>query len=206
MMTAQSSNPDAPSDDLGSEPKKPRNTKRTGELAEAAFLHKAVGLGFRVTKPWGDSERYDFVLDSGRRLWRVQIKCTSSVIMSGYTIQTTHGVYGKSGVAYTNEDIDILAAHISPLDLWYLIPLQTLGRRTSFTLRLDGSCKSASLEKYREAWHVFGADDVRGAEEQARINTEPSPTAGDRDPSDGSFAESFPQFRRPVWKPRFFGR
>ena len=56
---------------------KARNTKRTGELAEAAFLHKAVGLGFRVTKPWGDSERYDFVLDSGRRLWRVQIKCTA---------------------------------------------------------------------------------------------------------------------------------
>jgi len=24
-----------------------RNSKRTGELSEAAFLHKAVGLGFR---------------------------------------------------------------------------------------------------------------------------------------------------------------
>ena len=55
----------------------PRNSKRTGELSEAAFLHKAVELGFRVTKPWGDSERYDFVLDSGKRLWRVQIKCTA---------------------------------------------------------------------------------------------------------------------------------
>src|SRR6266496_3934328 len=39
-------------------------TKRTGELAEAAFLYKAAGLGFGVAKPWGDSERYDFILDS----------------------------------------------------------------------------------------------------------------------------------------------
>jgi hypothetical protein len=204
-MTAQSPNPDAPSEDLASEPKKPRNTKRTGELAEAAFLHKAVGLGFRVTKPSGDSERYDFVLDSGKRLWRVQIKCTSSVIMSGYTIQATHAVYGKSGVAYTNEDIDILAAHISPLDLWYLIPVQALGKRTSVTLRLDGSCKSVSLEQYREAWHVFRGD-VRGDEEEVPgVETGSPATPGDDDPGDESIPLCFAR-RLPVWKPRFFGR
>ena len=39
-----------------------KNTKRTGEFSEAAFLTKATGLGFRVAKPWGDSERYDFIV------------------------------------------------------------------------------------------------------------------------------------------------
>lgn len=29
-----------------------RNTKRTGELSEAAFLLKAETLGLHVTKPW----------------------------------------------------------------------------------------------------------------------------------------------------------
>jgi len=53
-----------------------KNPKRTGELAEAAFLLKAQSMGFRVLKPWGDSERYDFVLDSGGRLWRVPPKWT----------------------------------------------------------------------------------------------------------------------------------
>jgi hypothetical protein len=111
-MAAQSSNPDAPSGDLASETRKPRNTKRTGELAEAAFLHKAVGLGFRVTKPWGDSERYDFVLDSGRRLWRVQIKCTAVERAGGYHIQPIHFAYGKNKVVYTEDDIDVLAAQV----------------------------------------------------------------------------------------------
>ena len=39
--------------------------KRRGEIAEAAFLAKAASLGFGVAKPWGDSERYDFIIDSG---------------------------------------------------------------------------------------------------------------------------------------------
>src|SRR3984957_10755817 len=44
--------------------------KRRGELSELAFFYKAASLGFGVAKPWGDSERYDFILDSGQRLWR----------------------------------------------------------------------------------------------------------------------------------------
>jgi len=49
------------------------NPKRSGEMSEAAFLLKASSMGFRVSKPWGDSERYDFVVDSGGRLWRGQL-------------------------------------------------------------------------------------------------------------------------------------
>jgi hypothetical protein len=36
--------------------------KRKGEAVELAFMLKAVSLGFGVAKPWGDSERYDFIL------------------------------------------------------------------------------------------------------------------------------------------------
>jgi hypothetical protein len=39
-------------------------TKRRGELAELAFTLKAASLGFGVSKPHGDSERYDCILDA----------------------------------------------------------------------------------------------------------------------------------------------
>src|SRR5580658_6380180 len=39
-------------------------TKRLGEIAELAFSFKAYNLGFGVSKPYGDSERYDVILDS----------------------------------------------------------------------------------------------------------------------------------------------
>src|SRR2546422_1097375 len=47
-----------------------RNPKRAGEISEAAFVVRAHSLGFLVAKPWGDSEKYDFVLDAGSKLWR----------------------------------------------------------------------------------------------------------------------------------------
>src|SRR5580658_10201947 len=65
----------------------PRNPKRTGELSEAAFMLKARTLGFNPAKPWGDSERYDFILDTGPRLWRVQLKCTEVLRARGYDVQ-----------------------------------------------------------------------------------------------------------------------
>src|SRR5258705_2335387 len=71
-------------------PRKHANTKRTGELAEAAFVVKAASLGYGVCKPWGDSERYDFILDSGPRTWRVQIKCTECVITSPPYLDVTN--------------------------------------------------------------------------------------------------------------------
>ena len=40
------------------------NTKRRGELAELTFVLKAASLGFGVARPYGDSERYDVILDA----------------------------------------------------------------------------------------------------------------------------------------------
>jgi hypothetical protein len=91
-----------------------RNTKRTGELSEAAFLLKAETLGFHLAKPWGDSERYDFILDTGARRWRVQIKCTEALRARGYDVQPIYSVYGKGKIVYTADDIDVLVASILP--------------------------------------------------------------------------------------------
>jgi hypothetical protein len=194
-MASQSSNPDVASDDPVAGPKRTLNTKRTGELAEAAFLHKAVGLGFRVTKPWGDSERYDFVLDSGTRLWRVQIKCTAVERAGGYHIQPIHFVYGKNKVVYTGDEIDVLAAHVVPLDVWYVVPVEALAAGTSLRLYPNDGCKAARFEKYREAWDLFRGDGVADAVASNSV--------------DETVEEPVPEcfvMRRVVWKPRFFGR
>jgi hypothetical protein len=46
--------------------------KRRGEAAEAAFLARATHLGFTVLIPWGDSNRYDSVVELNHGLLRVQ--------------------------------------------------------------------------------------------------------------------------------------
>ena|SRR5579863_1237749 len=85
--------------------------KALGEAAEAAFLAKATSLGFGVAKTWGDSERYDFILDSGKRLWRVQVKSSRRSDGSRYIVKL------KGAAAYTAKEIDFIVAYIVPENL-----------------------------------------------------------------------------------------
>jgi PD-(D/E)XK endonuclease len=149
-----------------------------------------VGLGLKVTKPWGDSERYDFVVDAGGRFWRVQIKCTVAMHAGGYHIQPIHSVYGERKAVYTEAEIDVLAAHIVPLDVWYVVPVQAIAAGTSLRLYPDGGCERARFEKYREAWDFFRGDGVvdESAAEEGEVE----------EPVQSSVW-------RPVWKPRIFG-
>ena len=169
------------------------NTKRKGELSEAAFLLKAASLGFGVAKPWGDSERYDFILDShgldshkndshnndshghdshnhdshkndlhnhavDRRLWRVQLKCTEVVRARGYDVQPIYSIYGQGKMVYTADDIDVLVAHIIPLDIWYVLPIEAFAPCKSLRFYPQGGCKRPRFEHYREAWHLLRSD------------------------------------------------
>ena len=100
--------------------------KQRGELAEMAFTYKAAGLGFGVAKPYGDSESYDFILDSGVRLWRVQIKST----------------YGPR-------------AHSYSVKAWYVIPVKAFAPRRNLQFYPSGSKTGGRYEEYREAWDLM---------------------------------------------------
>jgi hypothetical protein len=130
--------------------------KRDGEQAEAAFLNKATGLGLSVAKPWGDSERYDLIVDSGRRLWRVQVKSTRYIGERRFSI-TARGCTA----AYTEDEIDFLAAYIVPLDLWYVVPVKAFAPRKCLRFYPEGENSVGQYEKYREAWWLMGVGDVR---------------------------------------------
>lgn len=119
---------DSASDKAKAQPRKHPNTKRTGELAEAAFVVKAASLGYAVSKPWGDSERYDFILDSGPRTWRVQIKCTESLNANGYQVQSTYTDQKKKG-HYTPADIDVLVGLHPPTQSLVRSPRPRLPRQ-----------------------------------------------------------------------------
>ncbi len=57
--------------------KLPAHPKLRGEWAEIRFLARASELGLRVSKPYGDCLPYDFIVEHGGRMFRVQVKSTS---------------------------------------------------------------------------------------------------------------------------------
>src|SRR5437667_5576350 len=66
--------------------------KRRGEMAEAKFLAKASELGFAVSKTWGDSDAYDFIVQTGGRLWKVQVKSAHVAWKDGSYSFRAHGI------------------------------------------------------------------------------------------------------------------
>jgi hypothetical protein len=137
---------------------KPKNTglaevssrlsiKRRGEVAEAAFLIKAASLGFSVAKPWGDSDPYDFIVQSGSHCWRVQVKSAYARYHGGYQ---TSMIGGTRRRAYTAADIDFLVAYAVPEDVWYVVPVEVFKRVGQ--IRFYPGSKKSRYEIYREAW------------------------------------------------------
>jgi hypothetical protein len=130
------------------------NSKRSGEAVEAAFLAKVCKLRIPVCKPWGDSERYDFVVDWGKGLWRVQVKGALYCERSRYQA----GPGGK-GKPFTKEDMDFVVVHIVPKELWYVVPIEMAEGLVK--LWFNPRSTRARFEKYREA--VFAGLSAEGA-------------------------------------------
>ena len=123
--------------------------KRRGEAAEAAFLARATHLGFTVLIPWGDSDRYDSVVELNHGLLRVQVKSATLYAENRYRVKTT----GASGRVYTSREIDFFVGHIVPENIWYIIPIQAIGHRKGVRFYPHTRRQSRALfEKYREAW------------------------------------------------------
>jgi hypothetical protein len=112
------------------------SAQRRGELVELAFSQKAVILGFGVAKPYGDSECYDFILDSrehsGRKLWRVQVKSSAYNSKGAYHVSAGHFTTRYTKQPYTPEQIDFLVVCIVPEDAWYVIPVREFTPRRIF--------------------------------------------------------------------------
>jgi hypothetical protein len=138
-----------------------RNPKKSGEISQAAFLLKATTMGFNVALPWGDSERWDFVVwgREEKRMMRVQVKGTGRLYLGGYEVQPVHSTRRSGKKRYTKKEIDVIAAHVQPVDAWYLIPMEAVGRAKSLRLYPErGSSKRREHDwgPWLSAWEVLG--------------------------------------------------
>ena len=79
--------------------------KERGEWVELTFMAKAVEMGFKVSKPWGDSVAYDVGVESGSRVLRVQVKSTSCQIGNGHLCRLKPN---PKSAPYTTEKLDFL--------------------------------------------------------------------------------------------------
>jgi hypothetical protein len=123
--------------------------KQRGEMAEAAFVAKAAGFGFAVSKPWGESSRYDLIVDVEGRLVRVQVKSAHRAgEYGGYTFHA----HGNTYKPYRASEIDVLVAYVVPEDAWYVFPVAVFRKYRAMKLFPSSRRRRSKFEKFREAW------------------------------------------------------
>jgi hypothetical protein len=136
-----------------------KDPKKRGEWVESVFVARASERGLPVSKPWGESESYDFVVGRPGKFVGVQVKSTTIENGGGYVC-----VIRKQGKAYTSGSFDFVAAYVVPEDVWYIIPVRDIRGRENMSL-CSNSTRNEN-EKYREAWHLLReAAEVGGARE-----------------------------------------
>jgi hypothetical protein len=143
------------------------NSKHVGEMAEMQFMLDAARRRFGVSRPFGNNERYDVILDAPRRLWRVQVKASGAEHHRGFAVRACWRTTRKH-MPYTSKQIDFLAVVVQGRRMrgrriWYLIPVRALGGRLTINLYPFGCRKDGEerFEKYREAWKLLGGPDLR---------------------------------------------
>jgi hypothetical protein len=135
-----------------------KNFKERGEWVELRFMTTAVEHGFKVSKPWGDTSAYDVGVECAAGILRVQVKSTTVRTGTGYFCQFKPNYHKKED--YNLHQVDLFAAYVIPVDVWYLIPAAVLlgpQRKTGLMLfpmvplRKD----RYKYESYKEAWPLL---------------------------------------------------
>jgi len=142
-----------------------RKPKERGEWAELLFMAKAAELGFKLSKPWGESAPYDVAIELHGRFLRVQVKST----MARHRFMRTHykqNMYvidarRNSDRPYRVSDFDFLAAYIIPEDLWYIVPAGLAIRRKTMCVIPGG--KRNRNGQFEEAWHLLSESTRKGS-------------------------------------------
>lgn len=110
------------------------NTQIKGALTEQKCFVKCLEQGFNVSRPIFDNARYDFILDTGEKLLKIQIKTSrwvddghSSFVFSCYSQHSTGN--GNKRMKYTNKEVDYFMTERDGVFYLYPCPENGMGEK-----------------------------------------------------------------------------
>lgn len=112
------------------------NTNQIGKISELEILTYITKLGYSVSVPFGDKDRYDQIWDINGKLIRVQIKTSRwkndqqlGITFNCYSVQN-----GKKHI-YNNSEIDYFATYWD--NKVYLIPVEECSQEKTLWFKLN---------------------------------------------------------------------
>ena len=103
-----------------------RNSKEIGNLTELQCITGLYELGCDISIPFGNSQKYDLIIDWNNNLYKIQVKHSTGHDNNAYFAFKTrwqgHNRSGYTQTSYTKEDIDFFATSFN--GNIYLIPVE----------------------------------------------------------------------------------
>lgn len=124
-------------------------TQYKGQLTEQKCFVKCLEAGYLISKPLFDNARYDFILDTGEKLLRIQVKTSawnedhSAFTFNGYSQHSTGN--GNKRMKYTTKEIDYFMTEKD--GTFYLYPAEEQGFVTK-SLRVTSKQNQANNIKW----------------------------------------------------------
>ncbi len=145
-----------------------RDNKKRGEWAESVFVARAAEHGLEISKPVGDSGRFDCVIGGPGKFVAVQVKCTIAKQQNakGYICNLK-----TNNKKYLAGAFDFLAAYAILEDTWYIVPEKAIRGMGAICL-----CSTMpKYERYREAWQLLREAGGEETPEEAVSDPEETP-------------------------------
>ena len=117
-----------------------------GKSAEHLLISELTKRGFTVSVPVVEN-KYDLIVDNGKRVQKVQVKSTTT--KSGNSYQIT--VKTRAG-DYSSADVDVFAFYVEPTETWYFVPFSLIKVKSVF---LYPGQKKGNFDTYEGYWRVF---------------------------------------------------
>jgi len=122
------------------------NSKDRGDETEAAIIQQLIEDGYSVAIPFGDSDKYDIVVDSGKCLYRVQCKTAwqnkeETIRFNTHSQTTKEGEYHED--TYDGE-IDGFVVRYPQTETLYWIPI-TQATEQKMELRFSADIDHPSI-------------------------------------------------------------
>lgn len=102
-----------------------RNTKEIGNLTELQCITGLYELGCDVSIPFGNSQKYDLIIDYNNKLYKIQVKHAAEHDSDSFSFKTRwqgHNSKGYTQRSYTKQDIDFFATYFN--GNIYLVPIE----------------------------------------------------------------------------------
>ncbi len=116
------------------------------------FMARASREGLQVSKPYGESASYDFIVETGTVCSRIQVKSTVARSYSGFRCCLNGAMHKK----YKLESFNFVAVHVIPASAWFIIPwLATPG-----CIFLNPGKEDSKYHQFEEAWHLFKPPEI----------------------------------------------